>query len=115
MKNLFIFVLLFSCLISCSDKRKKDIDEIVLAEYIVEKNGIYYSGDCEIHIGDKFTGTSKYYHENGNIKGTYTIKNGLPDGHWKQFNSNGKKKLDLYFDNGSLLKKIKHKTITNTK
>ncbi len=92
---------------SCSEKRKKDIDEIVLAEYIVEKDGIYFSGDCEIHIGDKFTGSSKYFYENGKVKGTYILKNGLPDGHWEQFNDDGTKKLDLYFENGNLLKKTK--------
>nr|WP_294936850.1 hypothetical protein [uncultured Flavobacterium sp.] len=109
MKNVIILILLFSGFVSCQEKREKDSNEIVLAEFIVEKDGIYFSGDCEIHSENKFSGSSEYYHENGKIKGTYTIKNGLPDGHWEQFNSDGTKKLDLYFKNGSLLKKIKHK------
>ncbi len=92
---------------SCSKNRKKDIDEIVLAEYIVEKDGIYFSGDCEIHIGDKFTGPGEYFYENGKVKGTYILKNGLPDGHWEQFNEDGTKKLDLFFENGILIKKQK--------
>jgi hypothetical protein len=29
----------------------------------------------------------------------------LPVGHWEQFDSSGTKKLDLYFDNGDLIKK----------
>ncbi|TDP57519.1 hypothetical protein BC748_2730 [Flavobacterium dankookense] len=105
MNRLLIILVLF--FISCSERRNKDFDEIVLHENIQEVNGIYYNGDCEEHIGSKFSGSANYFHDNGKIKGTSTLKNGLPDGHWEQFNENGTKKLDLYFENGNLIKKIK--------
>ena len=38
--------------ISCGETREKDCDEIVLSEMVIEKNGIYYEGDCEIHAKD---------------------------------------------------------------
>lgn len=107
MKQFLFYSLIILLSISCSNKRAKDIDEIVLAEYIQEVNGVYYEGDCEEHIGEKFTGSGKYFHENGKIKGSYTLINGLPNGHWEQFYENGRKKLDLYFENGNLIKKIK--------
>jgi antitoxin component YwqK of YwqJK toxin-antitoxin module len=111
MKNNFIksFIILLLTIISfsCSKYRIKYIDEIVLHENIQEVNGIYYNGDCEDHIGSKFSGSGNYFYDNGKIKGTYTLKNGLPHGHWEQFNENGTKKLDLYFENGNLEKKIK--------
>lgn len=98
---------------SCSKERIKDVDEIVLAEFIVEKNGIYYSGDCEVHIGKKFTGTGYYYYGNGKLKGNYTIKNGIPEGHWKQFNIDGTKSIDIFYKKGKVIQKIKHNTTNN--
>jgi antitoxin component YwqK of YwqJK toxin-antitoxin module len=76
---------------------------------IIEKNGIYYSGDCETHADKKYSGTSCYYYDNGKVKGTYTILNGLPDGHWERFDSTGKKTIDLYFDDGKLINKTFNK------
>lgn len=105
-KSILLFCFLF--LLSCTEKRVKDVDEIVLAEYIQEVNGFYHFGDCEDHIGKLYTGTDYYYHENGKIKGNYTLKNGIPEGHWEQFNSNGSKKIDIYFRQGKVIKKIKH-------
>lgn len=107
MKQFLSYSIILIFLISCAEKRVKDVDEIVLHEIIQEVNGFYYEGNCEEHIGDKFSGSGNYFHDNGKIKGTYTLKNGLPDGHWEQFNENGTKKLDLYFKNGNLIKKIK--------
>jgi antitoxin component YwqK of YwqJK toxin-antitoxin module len=105
-KNGIFGFLLFS-VVGCG--RQVEQDEIVLHEMIVEKNGIYYYGDCYTHATTLYTGTDTFFfHENGNIKGTYTIKKGLPDKHWEQFNLDGSKKLDLYFDNGKLVKKIMH-------
>jgi antitoxin component YwqK of YwqJK toxin-antitoxin module len=94
-----IFVL---TLVSCSSGRQKDPDEIVLHEMIQEKNGVYYWGDCEEHADTKYTGTDTCYQDNGKVKATYTIKNGLPNGHWKQFDTTGKLLRELYFDNGTL-------------
>ena len=74
---------------------------------VIEKNGKYYYGDCDEHAINFYTGTDSFYHENGKVMGTFTIKNGLPNGHWEQFDSNGTKKLDLYFGNGDLIKKEK--------
>jgi antitoxin component YwqK of YwqJK toxin-antitoxin module len=98
----------FFFLISCSEKRIKDIDEIVLSENIQEKNGFYHYGDCEEHIGNLYNGKNYYYHENGKIKGNFTLNNGVPEGHWEQFNSDGTKKIDIYFKEGKVIKKIKH-------
>jgi hypothetical protein len=106
-RQLFIITIIFT-LFSCSEKRIKDKDELVLAEYIIEKNGIYYVGDCETHIGKKFDGKGNYYYENGKLKGNYIIKNGIPEGIWNRFNFDGSKKIDLYFKNGKIIKKIKH-------
>jgi antitoxin component YwqK of YwqJK toxin-antitoxin module len=103
----FIFSILILSIISCQFERKRDKDELVLGDYIIEKNGVYYVGDCEIHSSEKYTGIDTFYFDNRKIKGTYSIKNGLPDGHWEQFNDNGTKKLDLYFENGNLTKKTK--------
>lgn len=99
----FAISLLF--VFSCG--RTKAPDELVLSEMIFEENGIYYKINCSTHSNyKKYTGTDTFFHDNGKIKGTYTIKNGLPNGHWEQFDSNGIKKIDLYFDNGDLIKKI---------
>jgi antitoxin component YwqK of YwqJK toxin-antitoxin module len=74
---------------------------------IIEKKGKYYHGDCEEHATQFYTETDTFYfHENGKIKGTFTIENGLPNGHWEQFNIDGSKKLDLYFQDGELTNKI---------
>lgn len=102
--SLFLFVHL-----GCA--RQIDKDEIVLGDYIVEKNGKYYRGDCREHATRYYTGTDTFYHENGKVKGTFTIKRGLPDGHWEQFNFDGSKKLDLYYDNGKLINKVFHKKL----
>jgi len=83
-----------------------DKDEIVFNDYVFEKDGIYYNVNCSTHSSyKKYTGTDTGYHDNRKIWGTSTVKNGLPDGHWEQFNSNGTKKIDLYFDDGKLIKK----------
>jgi hypothetical protein len=76
MRQFLFYSLVILLSISCSNKRAKDIDEIVLHEIIQEVNGIYYEGDCEEHIGDKFSGSGNYFHENGKIKGSYEMKNG---------------------------------------
>lgn len=104
--NRLTFIILPFLFFSCG--RKMDKDEIVLNEMVIEKSGKYYYGDCEEHATSFYTGTNTYYYENGRIKGTFTIKNGLPNGHWEQFNLDGSKKLDLYFENGKLIKKISH-------
>ena len=101
--NRLTFTLLLLGLLGCG--RQMDKDELVLNEMVIEKNGKYYYGDCDEHATSFFTGTDTFYHENGKVKGTFTIKNGLPDGHWEQFDSNGTKKLDMYFINGDLIKK----------
>ncbi len=106
-KKLTILIGIFF-LISCSEKRTKDIDEIVLNENIQEENGFYHYGDCEEHIGDLYNGKNQYYHENGKVKGSFTLKNGTPEGHWEQFNLDGTKKIDIYFKKGRVIKKIKH-------
>jgi antitoxin component YwqK of YwqJK toxin-antitoxin module len=84
-----------------------DKDEIVFNDYVFEKDGIYYNVNCSSHSNDKkYTGTDTGYHRNRKIWGTSIVKKGLPVGHWEQFDSNGTKKLDLYFDNGNLKKKL---------
>ena len=103
--NRLTFILLLLSLFSCG--RTKDPDELVLSEVVFEDNGIYYSINCATHSNyKKYTGTDTFYYDKGKIKGTYAIQNGLPDGHWEQFDSNGTKKLYLYFDNGNLIKKL---------
>ena len=104
--NRITFTLILLILLGCG--RQMDKDEIVLNEMVIEKNGKYYYGDCEKHATTFYTGANTYYHENGKVKGTFTIKNGLPIGHWEQFNLDGSKKLDLYFENGKLINKISH-------
>ena len=115
--TILLFVLSF---LSCESKRKKEADEIALNEMvieknfldilykeeIVEKNGKYYFGDCELHAKKYYTGSNKYYHENGKVKGTFTIEDGIPEGHWEQFNEDGSKKLDLYFEHGKVTKRL---------
>jgi len=106
-----IFRLLFGILIlsTYSCERTKDSDELVLSELVFEEGGIYYDINCATHSSyKKYTGTDTCYHDNGKIKGTYTIKNGLPHGHWEQFSADGTKKIDLYFDSGDLLIKNKN-------
>jgi hypothetical protein len=104
--QLSIFVLTL-ILISCVQNREKDRDELVLAEYVIEKNGIYYNGDYEIHAKKRFTGECKFYHNNGRLKGFVQIKNGLPTGQWKYWDSTGKNILDMYFEKGRMIKKGK--------
>lgn len=93
--------------ISCGETREKDSDEIVLSEMVIEKNGIYYEGDCEIHAKEKFTGECKFYHDNGQLKGLVQIENGLPTGHWHYWDTTGLKILDMYYEKGRLIKKEK--------
>mgnify|MGYP000252237377 CR=1 FL=1 len=103
-----IFRLTFGILILlvCSCGRTKDPDELFLSEVAFEDNGIYYEINCATHSNyKKYTGNDTSYYDNGKIKATSNIKNGLPVGHWEQFDSSGTKKLDLYFDNGDLIKK----------
>ncbi len=102
---LFIGLILNS--ISCGQEREKDSDELVLAEYVIEKNGIYYEGDCEIHTKEKFTGECKFYHDNGKFKGLVHIDNGLPTGQWKYWDTTGLNILDLYYGKGKLIRKEK--------
>ncbi len=99
--------------ISCGHKREKDSAEIVSNEMVIEKNGIYYKGDCEIHAKEKFTGECKFYHDNSKLKGVVQIENGLPTGHWKYWDSTGLKTLDLFYDNGNLIKKEKPESELN--
>ena len=93
--------------VSCGQRRDKDIDEIVLSEKVIEKNGIYYKGDCEIHAKEKFSGECKFYHNNNKFKGVVHIENGLPTGHWQYWDTTGIKILDIYFEKGRLIKKEK--------
>ncbi|WP_289056079.1 hypothetical protein [Carboxylicivirga marina] len=103
---LFLGLVLVS--VSCGQKREKGSDEIVLNEMVIEKHGIYYEGDCEIHAKEKFSGECKFYHHgNGKLKGVVLLKNGLPTGHWKYWDSTGLKTLDLFYDKGNLIKKEK--------
>jgi hypothetical protein len=104
-KTLFFGLILM--IVSCVQKREKDSDELVLAEYVFEKNGIYYEGDCEIHAKEKFTGECKFYHDNGKLKGVALIANGLPTGQWKYWDTTGLNTLDLYYEKGRLIKKKK--------
>lgn len=98
------FGILLLLVSSCG--RTKDPDELVLSEMVFEEDGIYYNINCSTHSNyKKYSGTDTCYHDKGKIKGTYTINNGLLDGHWEQFNPDGTKKLDLYFDNGDIIKK----------
>jgi hypothetical protein len=92
---------------SCNPKREKDIDELVLSENVIEKNGFYYEGECDIHAKEKFTGECKFYHGNGKLKGVVFLKNGLPNGHWQYWDSIGIKTLEMHFDKGQLIKKVK--------
>ena len=103
-----ILFLLFINFFSCKSVRQKDPDEIVLHENIQEKEGLYYWGDCESHATTLCTTTDTCYHHGGKTKATYTLKDGLPNGHWQQFDTSGKKTLDLYFNNGLLVKKDSH-------
>jgi antitoxin component YwqK of YwqJK toxin-antitoxin module len=102
--NKLTVTLLLLSLLGCG--RQMDKDEIVFNDYVFEENGIYYIVSGSTHSNyRKYTGTDTGYHDNGKIWGTSIVKKGLPDGHWEQFDSNGTKKLDLYFDNGNLTKK----------
>jgi antitoxin component YwqK of YwqJK toxin-antitoxin module len=105
LKKITILLIVLSFM-SCESKRKKEADEIVLNEMVIEKNGKYYFGDCELHAKKYYTGSNKYYHENGKVKGTFTIEDGIPEGHWEQFNEDGSKKLDLYFEHGKVTKRL---------
>jgi hypothetical protein len=102
-----IFVGLILTAVSCGQKREKDSDELVLVESVIEKNGIYYDGDCEIQAKEKFSGECKFYHDNGKLKGVVNIENGLPTGKWKYWDSTGLNTLDLYYEKGRLIKKEK--------
>lgn len=109
MKRINKLTITFLILSLCGCGRHVDTDEIVLNEMIVEKNGKYYYGDCDEHATTFYTGTDTFYfQENGKVKGTFTIKNGLPNGHWEQFNLDGSKKIDLYYSNGKLITKVTH-------
>lgn len=98
------FLVILLSFLSCG--RKVEPDEIVLNEMVVEKNGKYYYGDCEEHATEYYTGSDKYYYESGKVKGTFTIKNGFPDGHWEQFNEDGSKKLEIFFKDGKVTQRL---------
>jgi len=104
--QIILFALILT-IVSCEQKRQKESDEIVLAEYVFEKDGIYYDGDCEIHAKKRFTGECKFYHDNRKLKGYVQIENGLPTGQWKYWDSTGLNILDLYYEKGRLIKKEK--------
>jgi hypothetical protein len=99
--------------VSCST-RHVDLDEAVfennLGEVIREDGGIYYSMD---HLGEKtsYTGTDTchYYvnYRDKRIKSIYSLKDGVPEGHWLLFDDVGTKTVDLYFVNGKVTKRIK--------
>jgi len=109
-----LFLGLILVAVSCGQKREKDSDEIVLNEMVIEKNGIYYEGDCEIHAKEKFSGECKFYHHgNGKLKGVVLLANGLPTGHWKYWDSTGLKTLDLFYDKDNLIKKEKPESEIN--
>ncbi len=107
MKNTIIILFISILTMSCSASREKDIDELLLSEFVYETNGIYYQHAVN-HKKVKYSGTLKFYHfENGKLKGKVTIQNGIPEGLWEYWYENGSKKLDLYFENGIVTRKVK--------
>lgn len=103
-----IFLILILIIVSCS--RTVDPNEVVWNDYVFEKNGIYYKVNCATHSNyKKYSGTDTVYFDNNRIKAISIVKNGLPTGHWVIFNANGTKRIDMYFENGKLLKKVIHK------
>jgi hypothetical protein len=108
MLNRYLLLLTLLFLGACRQARQPDPDELVLADWVFEEQGHYYRVNCADHSArEPYTGTDSCYYDNGRVKGTYTIVDGRPDGHWEQFNADGSKKLDLYYDNGVLQRKIK--------
>jgi len=107
MKNTIIILFISFLTMSCSVSREKDIDELLLSEFVYETNGIYYQHAVN-HKKVKYSGTLKFYHfENGKLKGKVIIENGIPEGLWEYWYENGSKKLDLYFENGIVTRKVK--------
>lgn len=106
-KRILIFSLIFF-VIGCNH-RNKDIDELVLDDYISEKNGIYYFCDCEIHCNEKkITRSGKNYYYNLKIKNTWKLINGKPDSTWVYFDTLGNKKMEILFNDGEVKNKIKY-------
>lgn len=109
MKNTIIILFISVLTLSCSASREKDIDELLLSEFVYEINGIYYQHAVN-HKKVKYSGTLDFYHfRNGKLKGKVTIENGIPEGLWEYWYENGSKKLDLYFKKGIVTRKIKTK------
>ena len=110
MKRILIILTIGFVIISCSKSRTKDIDEFILSEFIYEENGIYYQHVVN-HKKVEYSGKCEFfYFKNGNIKGRAIIKNGVPNGHWEYWNEDGSKRLDIYFENGNVIKKNKYNT-----
>ena len=102
------FLILILIIVSCG--RTVDHDEVVWNDYVFENNGIYYNVNCATHSNyKKYSGTDTVYFDKNKIKAISIVKDGLPTGHWVLFNTNGTKKIDMYFDNGKLLNKVIHK------
>lgn len=105
MKNRFLILIIGLLIVSCSESRIKDFDELVLSESVYEEKGIYYQHAVN-HKKVKYSGTCEFYHfKTGTLKGKAIIKNGLPNGHWEYWNENGSKRLDIYFENGEVIEK----------
>lgn len=109
----FLFIIFCILTVSCST-RHVDSDEAAfgnkLGEVIRENGGTYYSMD---HLGEKtkYTGTDTcYYYVNyrdKKIKSIYTLKDGIPEGHWQLFDDIGTKTVDIYFVSGKVTKREK--------
>jgi antitoxin component YwqK of YwqJK toxin-antitoxin module len=100
-----LVLLLFLFLFSCSKSRTKAAGEILLSEVIYEENGIYYKLAAP---GKKptYTGPCEFYYSDSRVKGTVNVVNGVPDGEWKYFHENGAKKYTLFFEKGTLIKRV---------
>lgn len=105
MKRFWVIFIIFIVFVSCQKSREKDFQEMVLSEEVYQKNGIYYTSDAN-HNDIEYSGEEKFYYENGKLKGKAIIKVGIPEGHWEYWNEDGTKKLDLYFENGIVTRRI---------
>jgi antitoxin component YwqK of YwqJK toxin-antitoxin module len=107
-KTKLTFLILTLIIVSCG--RTVDPGEIVWNDYVFEKNGIYYKVNCATHSNYKrYSGTDTVYFDKNKIKAISIIEDGVPIGHWVLYNTNGTKKIDMYYENGKLLKKVIHK------
>jgi antitoxin component YwqK of YwqJK toxin-antitoxin module len=105
-RNTFFVLISLICLnVSCNKERIKDSNELVLSEYIIEKNGIYFEGEDELHAKIKYTGKCEFFHSNGQLKGLIYFEKGLPNGHWQYWDTSGVKAIDIFYNKGKVIKK----------